>query len=261
MRRGKILGFFVALLIALGIMPAMALADTPIDQVSITVNGFSEGARVGDASVTVDTPVEGLSDPHTTFVYRLQAGSGWEECVGDETFDPHKVYAVRVFMYPQSGYSTDSLVKANVQVDGEEATYFFNPAATPPPGYPDNTFRIFHYLPKLDPDREQVWIDFDLDGGSPDPAHPDDYNPRYTAFDYKQGDTVSPLEFAFFDGTVPVKAGSTFKGWKYDLYDEPGSTLLSSSNRFVFENGVWLDVPAVGHYRICLVADWGGQWR
>lgn len=50
-------------------MPAMALADTPIDQVSVTVNGFSEGARVGDASVTVDVPAEGLRDPYVVFSY------------------------------------------------------------------------------------------------------------------------------------------------------------------------------------------------
>ena len=91
---------------------------------------------------------------------------------------------------------------------------------------------------------------------SPDPARPGVFTPRCTTFEYKQGDAVDASEFAFFDGVIPVKAGSTFKGWKYNLYDEPGSTLLSSSG-FASGNTVPLDQPAAGHYRICFVADWG----
>lgn len=159
-------------------------------------------------------------------------------------------------MAPQSGYSTDSLVKANVRVNGEEAIYFDNPFDWSPPGYPDNTFRIFHYLEEPGFGGETVWIDFDLDGGSPDPVHPDAFTPRNTVSKYKQGDAVDALEFEFFDEAVPVKAGSTFKGWKYELYDDHDSTLLSSAG-FDFGDSVPLGSPAVGRYRICFVADWG----
>lgn len=215
----KILSVVFMLLLCISMFPMTVMADTDINAIDVSVNGFKYGNKVSDVTVKLNVPTEGLLGLDYSFCHQNPAGT-WTECNKDHVFDARKSYAIRIFMHPQAGYSTAGLVKDNVKVNGEVSTYFYNPCdGVIPPGYPEGkTLKIFHYFP-TDPTRKSVPWSFDLDGGAAPSSDPDVFNPFHTIYDYKYGDTIEVEEFFRKVGKEPVRTGYKFKGWKCSLLD------------------------------------------
>ncbi len=259
----RMAGLAVALCLALcaiAATPVAAMADTPINSLDITVNNFEAGKTVGDVTVTYNDPAggAGLGGKATRISYLLAKGS-WVDCDAAHVLDPTRFYGIEVFLYPEAGYDTAALAAGNVKVNGEAVNYFDNPCGpgSRPPGYPDSTMRVFHYMRDINQGREHIWTEFDLAGGVPAAGdHPLTFGPTVSTGYYKQGDTFRFEELGRQEGKIPVKPGFVFNGWLCELLDGNGNLLKSVGAYDLSADDIPLDVATPNTYKVKLTATW-----